>query len=639
MGLSCSQSKRKRRTQPCLFFCIKGSVPRLLDNVTVGKSQISGCGSHHKFSHCATQNPFPIKFAQSSFHLTRRLPFQLVAMTSRSYSTNDVVTLGAMAGVNPIHAESLSFPDHQSALSPSSAAFQPDAMATTLCSSNDFGAPTITPVTNPNGWAAKQTWATHQAFIKQLYLDEKKPLAEVMRLMESQHGFRATSVIHAVLLVSVSLTSRRVKMYKTHIKQWGLDKKNKEPEMRAIVRKRKQRADQGKCSIIRVRGQVRDFAEVFRYFDRKGVSIDDIIARQTASPTPEAVECVTPLPSPILTPQVLAIPERMFRCIRDYFKGSFESGTWIKTEPLSRCYFSKGEENGVDYMNDFEFQCHLACSLFSRDLFQEAGQTLIAATATIKKILSAEDPGTLPRLFVLIENFRRWKRDDIALIVLRQFSALGKVLLSVEHPLSRICEWLQTASWSDFDDIAAICMKSMADQFESVVGPMHQSTLDARLDYIRIFRSESNAYIPNFSKLLGECEETLGPHDSRTLQVRSWLAQAYFIKNYTVEARKLSEEIIAYSQYVPPTAHGLYYQVEGLYILAGCQYHLGEVDLGIATLHKAIELVMSAGGPRDGRARYWLVKLEDWYFKKGDWSSAFQMRDWRERILESINLD
>ena len=35
-------------------------------------------------------------------------------------------------------------------------------------------------------------------------------------------------------------------MYKTHIKQWGLDKKNKEPEMRAIVYKYQQRADQGK---------------------------------------------------------------------------------------------------------------------------------------------------------------------------------------------------------------------------------------------------------------------------------------------------------------------------------------------------------------------------------------------------------
>lgn len=49
--------------------------------------------------------------------------------------------------------------------------------------------------------------------------------------------------------------------------------------MRATVRQNKQRTNQGKRSITRVRGQVWEFAEVVRYWDWKGVSIDDIIAR------------------------------------------------------------------------------------------------------------------------------------------------------------------------------------------------------------------------------------------------------------------------------------------------------------------------------------------------------------------------
>jgi len=40
-------------------------------------------------------------------------------------------------------------------------------------------------------------------------------------------------------------------------------------------------------------------------------------------------------------------------------------------------------------------QCELACRLFARHSFQEAGQTLICATTGIKKILLAEHPGTL----------------------------------------------------------------------------------------------------------------------------------------------------------------------------------------------------------------------------------------------------
>ena len=105
------------------------------------------------------------------------------------------------------------------------------------------------------------------------------------------------------------------KVYKTHIKEWGLDKKNKEPEIRAIIRKNKQRADQGKRSNFRVRGRDIPLAEVVRYSKRKGVSYDEIIARKTASPTPETVEVFTPVPSPVATPQDLAIPESLFGTI------------------------------------------------------------------------------------------------------------------------------------------------------------------------------------------------------------------------------------------------------------------------------------------------------------------------------------
>ena len=636
----CYSAHRKRGTIRCvdlgwndikIQFCIKCSAPHLFDTVNnVGKSHSQDCSSHHKFSNCATQK---------NFHFTSPvlLPFQLVKMTSRSYPSNDVVPLGAMAGANPIPVESLSFPNHQSASSLYSAAFQTAALATTLSSFNDVGAPMVTPATKPNGWATKQHWARHQAIIKQLYSIEKKPLAEVMRLMEILHGFRATSVPHTILLVPLSLTSRRVKMYKMHIKQWGLDRNNKEFEMRAIVRKNKQRADQGKGSIIRVRGQVRNFAEVVRYWDRKGVSIEDIIARQTASPTPEAVEFSTPIPSPILTPEELAIPERILRCIREYFKSAFESGTWIKTAPLETCYSITGGKYATSDIRELFSQCLSACTLFSMNSFEEAGQILIAAAAKIKKILSAEAPETLLGLLLLISSIHRRKRHEVALIILRQFSALGKVLLGSEHPLRRICEWVQISSLSDFDDIAVRCMESMENQFASFLGPMHRSTLDARRQY-RLQNSESNASISDLSKLLGDCEETLGPHDDRSLGMRMGLASAYFAENFFVEARKLSEETVAYSQ-CETMGRKIFYQIQGLLMLAKCQYALGEVQLGISNLHKAVELVVSTWGPQDSDASYLLVYLEQWYREQGDWSSAAQIRDRRVKTLELVDMD
>ena len=124
------------------------------------------------------------------------------------------------------------------------------------------------------------------------------------------------------------LTPVRTKMYKTRIKQWKLDKNHKANEMRAIVRKRAQQIEKGEVSNFRIRGRAICFAEVVRYWRRKGVSVDDIVARRRQSSTPEAVECSTPVPTTISTPEVLAKPEQMLLTLRDYYRASFENGTW-----------------------------------------------------------------------------------------------------------------------------------------------------------------------------------------------------------------------------------------------------------------------------------------------------------------------
>lgn len=425
-------------------------------------------------------------------------------------------------------------------------------------------------------------------------------------------------------------------MYKTQIKRWGLDKKNKEPEMRAIVRKNRQRADQGKSSVFRVRGQFRDFADIVRYWNRKGVSIDDLIARQTASPTPETVEVCTPVFSPITTPQVLALPERMLRCIRDYFRGSFESGTWVKTEPVYECYSIKDEENAAGILlEDLVNQCLLACSLFEKNLFHEAGRIMIAVTAKFKTIILAEHPESLADLFSTVTLLRGRKRDEMALIIFRHFSALSEVLLGSEHPLSRICEWANTIYASGIDDCVVRCMEVMADEFKSVVGPMHGSTIFARVSLIPMAQ-EGNSRIQMLQSLLSECEKTLPPYDVRGLWIRRCLAFEYFHESHYVEAWTLSQRNMACSQSAPNLREG--YE-EDLSMIARCQYAVGLVDSGIADFHKAIDLRMSRCGLQDPRASAWLVCLEDMYLRQGQWSSAAQVRDWREKLLESMNED
>ena len=120
-------------------------------------------------------------------------------MTSSTHSSDEGASLVAIAGANPTDADSWSAPDHQSTAHHTPLAFQSDALGMMSNVPNEVGVGTNAPARKPSGWAAKEDWMRHQALIKQLYLYGKKPLKEVMRHMEGQHGFRATLVIRTVL--------------------------------------------------------------------------------------------------------------------------------------------------------------------------------------------------------------------------------------------------------------------------------------------------------------------------------------------------------------------------------------------------------------------------------------------------------
>lgn len=122
-------------------------------------------------------------------------------MDTSLYPSNNVSTLQAIAGANPFNAGLLDLPDRQPAAYQPSSAVQPDASAVML-RTFPISAPTIANIANSNGWAAKEVWAKYQADIEQLYLHERKTLAEVMRLIKSKHGFKATLVLYVVLCTS-----------------------------------------------------------------------------------------------------------------------------------------------------------------------------------------------------------------------------------------------------------------------------------------------------------------------------------------------------------------------------------------------------------------------------------------------------
>lgn len=426
-------------------------------------------------------------------------------------------------------------------------------------------------------------------------------------------------------------------MYKSRITQWNLDKKNKENEMRAVARKRKLRRDQGKLSIFRVRGRSVDSDEEVRYWHRKGVMVDDVIAQRTMSRTPEAVQVFSRIHSPVSTPPELATPERIFRSIQEYIAGSFEAGTWVTTDPRRQCYSMKA--NGPTYQKQRLSSCVEACDLFSSNQFQEGGRILLAATAGLNNAVSTEDPRILVELCLTMFHMRQRRRDEIAMAILRQCSALSEVLLAGEHPLRRICAWLSSVDSSQFEDTIYRCMQSIGDQFESCVGSMHQSTLGCRLELCLMMRDKGATCQNMLQDLSDKCEMNLGSYDDRSLFVRGDLICHYVVTGNYIKALKMNQELYAYCQQSQPTTGTFPPRITALFNMAKCQHALGQVHLATRSLREAIRLRVSAYGRRDGFARSWLLILEDLFLRQGQPESADEVRATWKEMLELIELD
>ncbi|KAM0327676.1 hypothetical protein ACHAQA_005970 [Verticillium albo-atrum] len=114
--------------------------------------------------------------------------------------------------------------------------------------------------------------------IRELYLEERKPLKDVIRIMNERHGFLATP-----------------KMYKTRFTQWGFAKNNTEDEVKRLLSMKFERDAEGKVSEFVRNGKV---VNLGTYLKRKGVTEYDLVDFESKPQLPSHVLCRTPSPPP-----------------------------------------------------------------------------------------------------------------------------------------------------------------------------------------------------------------------------------------------------------------------------------------------------------------------------------------------------
>ena len=410
--------------------------------------------------------------------------------------------------------------------------------------------------------------------------------------------------------------------------------------MRAALQKYKNRADQGKKSFIRIRGQSVQYAEIISYFKRKHVGIEDVIAQRHSSTTPGVVECLTPLPFRISTPEVHAVPEEVLLTIRDYCYGSFEAGTWIKTEPFDNCYSIKEGPLSSDPTYKLYSHASMACDLFDRGHSKEAGQSLIAATAGIKTIIQLEAPRMLQHIFAFILKVCGKGRPEIVLAVLKTFSDFGKILLCESHPLRRMCSGLASMNTGQLQQVAIRAVESRIGHFEAILRPMHISTLDAHGCYFEAideWRNDGQAE-RNLRDLIEECSAKLGDYDYRVLYCRMYFVCYLIRKRRYLEASRECQDIFKHILTFGSRPKMVNIESEGLH-LQRWKPGLPQREQIEVNQRETIRLCMVNRGRRDARTRIWLVTLERCLRTWGQESSADEVCGWMQAILDSIGKD
>ena len=421
-------------------------------------------------------------------------------------------------------------------------------------------------------------------------------------------------------------------MYKDRIRKWQIDKKIKGHEMKAIIRKQAQRSRAGKESLFFLRNSQVPEHKVNRY--RKAMKLlSEDQALMLRAETPPGLVCHTPPASPLATPEVLEVPERIAKLVQDYIDGSFDSGTWLTSE--SGVAFST-KIGSQDLVYAFEDQVLNFVYNLRNGETSYAWRFLKMAMASIEHIVSAEHPTTLDMLaFTLYKTMHLLNSSKVALFLLKQFSAMSAVIHPKQHPFNQVFAGLVRLDMSHLKHTLIMAYKSMSDGFDRRLERFNGNSLDAQESLLHLKSLEGAAHTTEgYLTLLQAMELALDTSDPRVLTMRNLLARHHFNEGKFAEVAETAQSITDFAAQtgnVDPATHSL-----AMYTLSYAQYKLSETTLAEQNLRQAIQIRAKYFGWEEGRVLDYLSRLAIWLKEWGRPDEAAAVHRQWEAILDRI---
>ena len=271
-------------------------------------------------------------------------------------------------------------------------------------------------------------------------------------------------------------------MYKSRIQAWGLDKKLKEQEARAIICMLAQY--RGKASYTRLRGRRVEIKAAESHLARKGIAIGDVLSTG-ATRVPNLIICEMPETSERGVPRCPASPdpfkttELLCVDVREYILSSFGTGLWLPQRPDQYCSIEGRLQNLRSVEIYFE-----VIAIFRYHVMDQPGTAMKEIRTASTKIVefiecqTAENLLLTIRLIAMMLFFRRAKgrmlSKQLCSISATHDFGDSHVNMYMQRIFTRIS---QLAFSTETPDYLLAATRSAMDSHAHVLGQYHPQTL------------------------------------------------------------------------------------------------------------------------------------------------------------------
>ncbi|KAH7152930.1 hypothetical protein EDB81DRAFT_757947 [Dactylonectria macrodidyma] len=322
-----------------------------------------------------------------------------------------------------------------------------------------------------------EAWESFKSTIRVLYLEERKPLKEVISIMIDKYGFEATP-----------------KMYKTRFSQWGFVKNNTEDEVKRLLSMKFQRDAEGKVSEFVRNGKV---VNLGTYLKRKGVTEYDLIDFEQPADLPAHIRCRTPTPPPatgyLQSPDLLRAQETVVGNMRKAFLQcrQFEVETDTQVGWSTMVVWGAGSSDLLLEANHY----------FEMRDADQGGHYLMMAFKQLEVDLKKLSPQGIKELLLGMVH-----RDPGMMTALCKYlAAYSTTNFERSHPLRQIFTCLyevqQKHGPGTLSDLLWSSIPTIAEELEAIYGRRHPYVARTWID-LAIFYNHANP--ERLDKLIGE---------------------------------------------------------------------------------------------------------------------------------------